>query len=53
MVAKSPEFIGAHSTMDFQINGDVLTLTVQSLVAADEVSTPDAPGSSLTLRRDE
>ena len=53
MVAKSPEFIGGHSTMDFQINGDVLTLTVQSVVAADEVSAPDAPGSSMTLRRNE
>ncbi|MCH8948692.1 MAG: lipocalin-like domain-containing protein [Acidobacteria bacterium] len=52
MVAKSPEFIGGHSTMDFQINGDVLTLTVQSVVAADGVSTAaDAPGSSMTLRR--
>ena len=53
MVAKSPEFIGGHSTMDFQIHGDVLTLTVQSLVAGDEVSAPNAPGSSMTFRRDE
>jgi len=51
MVAKSPEFIGGHSTVDFQINGDVLTLTVQSVEAADGVSAPGAPGSSMTLRR--
>ncbi len=54
MVAKSPEFIGGHSTMDFQINGDALTLTVRSVVAADEVSAPpDSAGSSMTLRRNE
>ncbi len=52
MVAKSPEFIGGHSTMDFQINGDVLTLTVQSVVAADGVSSPpDELAPSMTLRR--
>ena len=51
MVAKSPEFIGGHSTMDFQINGDVLTLTVQSVVATDGVSPPDELAESMTLRR--
>lgn len=51
LVAKSPEFIGGQSTMDFQISGDVLTLTLQSVVAADGVSAPDASGSSMTLRR--
>ncbi len=51
MVAKSPEFVGGQSTMDFQIDGDVLTLTQQSVVAADGVSTPDTPGSSMMLRR--
>ncbi len=51
MVAKAPEFIGGHSTMDFQIDDDVLTLTGQSVVAADEVSEPEAPRSSMTLRR--
>lgn len=54
MVAKTPEFIGGHSTMDFQITGDVLTLTVQSVVAADGVSAPsDGVGSTMTLRRNE
>ncbi len=38
--------------MDLQINGDVLTLTVQSVVAADGVSSPPDPlGSSMTLLR--
>jgi len=50
MVAKSPEFIGGHSTMDFQINGDVLTLTITSTMAADGVSAPGAPGP-MTLQR--
>ena len=51
MVAKSPEFIGGHSTMDYQINGDVLTLMITSTVAADGISVADAPASSMTLRR--
>jgi len=51
IVAKSPEFIGGHSTMDYQINGDVLTLTITSTVAASGVSAPDAPASSMMLRR--
>ncbi len=57
MVAKSPEFIGGDSTMDFQLRktgqkGDVLTLTVQSVVAADGVSSPpDELAPSMTLRR--
>ncbi len=57
MVAKSPEFIGGHSTMDFQLRktgqkGDVLTLTVQSVVAADGVSSPpDELAPSMTLQR--
>ncbi len=51
MVAKSPEFIGGHTTMDFQITGDVLTLTVQSLVAANKVSLPEVAGELMTLRR--
>ena len=41
--------------MDFQIDGDVLTLTLRSVVAADGVSSPpaDTAGSTLTLRRNE
>lgn len=51
MIARSPEFVGGQSVMDFQIDGDTLTLTMQSVVAADGVSAPDAPGSSTVLRR--
>ncbi len=51
MVAKSPEFIGGHATMDYQINRDVLTLTITSTVAADGVSAPGTAASSMTLRR--
>jgi len=51
VVAKSPEFIGGHSKMDFQIDEGVLTLTVQSVLSADGEPAPDAPGSSMTLRR--
>ena len=50
-VAKSPERVGGQGTMDFQIDGDVLTLTQESVVAVDSVSAPNAPGSSMTLRR--
>ena len=51
VVAKSPEFIGGHSTMDFQIEGDDLTLTVRGVVAADGASPPDITESSMKLRR--
>ena len=50
LVARSPEFIGGQSMMDFQIDGDVLTLKVQSVVNADGTSAADAPGSLMTLR---
>jgi hypothetical protein len=51
MVAKSPEFVGGQSVMDYQINGDLLTLTIQSVVAADGDSAADAPGTLMTLQR--
>jgi hypothetical protein len=51
MVAKSPEFIGGHSTMDYQINGDTLTLSVTSTVDADGASPPEGFEPSMTLRR--
>lgn len=50
-IAKSPEFVGGQSTMNFQIDGDVLTFTETKVVAADGVSAPDAAGSSMKLRR--
>ena len=51
LVARSPEFVGGQSTMNFQIDGDVLTLTEQKVVAADGIAAPVAAGSSMTLRR--
>lgn len=51
MVAKSPEFIGGHSTMDYQVSGDTLTLTPTGTVAADGASPTDGAGSSMRLRR--
>ena len=51
MVAKSPEFIGGQATMDYQISGDMLTLTSTSTVAADGASATDGAGSSMRLRR--
>ena len=51
MIAKSSEFVGGEATMDFEINGDVLTLTGRSVRAADGTSAPDAGGDVMTLRR--
>ncbi len=51
MVAKSSEFVGGEATMDFEINGDVLTLRGLSVLAADGASAPDAGGDVMTLRR--
>ena len=51
MVAKSAEFVGGEATMDFEINGDVLTLTGGSVLAADGASAPDPGGEVMTLRR--
>ena len=44
MVAKSAEFVGGETTMDFHIGGDVLTLTDTSAVAASGASPPDFAG---------
>ncbi len=51
MIAKSQEYVGGRSTMDFEIAGDVLTLTTRSVTSAGGVSPSDASGSSMTLRR--
>ena len=50
IIAKSPGFVGGHSTSEFRIDGDTLTLTVQTVVAADGSSAPNL-GGSLTFRR--
>ena len=50
VIAKSPGFVGGHAMAEFQIAGDALTLTFQSIVSADGVSVP-ALGGAMTLRR--
>jgi len=51
LLAKSPEYVGGQGTMEFQIDGDVLTLRQQSVVGADGVAASNASGASMTLRR--
>ena len=51
LVAKSPEYIGGSSTMTFQVEGDVLMTTTQSLVSAGGGSPADVAGNTMTLRR--
>ena len=50
-VAKSPEFVGGHSTMDYVIEGDVLTLSTTSVVSVDGVSPPEGIAGTIRLRR--
>ena len=51
IIAKSPGFVGGQSTSGFQINGDTLTLTAQTIVAADGKTSPPNAGGSSTWRR--
>ncbi len=51
MVAKSPEFVGGHSTMDYAIDGNTLTLNTTSVVSADGMSPPTALSETIRLRR--
>ena len=50
IIAKSPGFVGGESTAEFQVDGDTLTLTNRTIVAADGASPPNVGGSS-TWRR--
>lgn len=50
IIAKSPGFVGGEAVAEFHITGDVLTLIMQSIVAADGTAAPDVAGS-MTLRR--
>ena len=50
IIAKSPGFVGGESTAEFQVDGDTLTLTDGTIVAADGTSAPNVGGSS-TWRR--
>ena len=51
LLAKSPEFIGGSATMKFQVDGDILTLTTSTIVAADGSTPPGEFSIVLTLRR--
>jgi len=51
VVAKSPEYIGGESTMEFSMDGDMLVTTIDTLASIDGVTPDDAVGSSMTLRR--
>ena len=50
IIAKSPGFVGGQATSEFQIDGDTLTLTTGTIVAADGTSPPNVSGA-LILRR--
>ncbi len=50
IIAKSPGFVGGQSTSEFQTDGDTLTLTIQTVVAADGTSAPNLWGP-FTWRR--
>ena len=51
IVAKTPEYAGGSSTMEFRIDGDILTTTMRSITSVDGASPEGAIGSSMTLRR--
>ena len=50
VIAKSPAFVGGHSTAEFRVEGDVLTLAVQTVMSANGAS-PATVGGVLTFRR--
>ena len=51
MVAKSAELVGGELTSDYQIAGELLTITIRAAVAVDGTSNLGAAGKTLTLRR--
>ena len=51
IIAKSPGFAGGQSTSGFEIEGDTLTLTDQTVVAADGTSAPNVGGGWSNWRR--
>ena len=51
MVAKSAGFVGGHSTMDYAIDGNTLTLNTTSVVSADGMSPPTEVSGTIRLRR--
>ncbi len=51
LVAKSPEYIGGSSIMEFSVDGDTLTAKIRQLTSANGISPEGAIGSTMTLRR--
>ena len=51
LVAKSPEYIGGSSTMEFGVDGDTLTTKIRQLTSANGISPAGAIDSTMTLRR--
>ncbi len=51
IIAKSPEFVGGHSTMDYAIDGNTLTLNNTSVVSVDGMSPPTDVSGTIRLRR--
>lgn len=51
LVAKSPEYIGGSSTMEFTVDGDTLTTKIRQLTSANGISPEGAIDSTMTLRR--
>jgi hypothetical protein len=50
IIAKSPGFVGGHATSEYRVDGDLLTLSWQTIIGEDGTSAPNV-GGSLTLRR--
>ena len=51
LVAKSPEYIGGSSTMEFSVDGDTLTTKIRQLTSVNGISPEGAIDSTMTLRR--
>ncbi len=51
LVAKSPEYIGGSSTMEFSVDGDTLTTKIRQLTSVNGISPEGAIDSTMTLHR--
>ena len=51
IIAKTPEYAGGSSTLEFHVDGDVLTTTTRAITSVDGASPDGAIESSMTLRR--
>ena len=51
LVAKSPEYIGGSSTMEFSVDGDTLTTKIRQLTSVNGISPEGNIDSTMTLHR--